>query len=188
MSMATLRAASAQEPLRVGDRLPVLKGEFLSGRDAELPAAASGKIALVAMGFTYKSRFPVEAWGSWYRATIGSRTDVTFFEVPMIGGLAMLGRWFIDRGMRSGTPADLHDHVITVYGGTADWKRRLSHSPAHEDDAYLIVVDRDGAVRWLHRGGFDQARADDLEELLTSLADECTTTAANDLADRRSEP
>jgi hypothetical protein len=124
MSMAILQATPAQEFLRVGDRFPVLEGQFLSGRDAELPGASSGSIALVAMGFTYKSRFPVEAWGSWYRATFGSKPDVTFFEVPMIGGLSTLGRWFIDRGMRRGTPAELHDHVITVYGGTGDWRVR----------------------------------------------------------------
>src|SRR6187455_2175555 len=146
LSIAPLRADPAQHSLRVGDRLPVLTGQFLSGRDAELPRASSGKVALVAMGFTYKSRFPVEAWGAWYRATIGSRPDVTFFEVPMIGGLSTLGRWFIDRGMRRGTPVELHEQVITVYGGTGDWKLRLSHSPEHEDDAYLVVLDRDGVV------------------------------------------
>jgi hypothetical protein len=182
MSMATLHAAPAQESLRVGDRLPMLKGQFLSGRDAELPQASSGKVALVAMGFTYKSRVPVEAWGSWYRATIGSRTDVTFFEVPMIGGVATLGRWFINRGMRSGTPAELHEQVITVYGGTGDWKTRVAYSAEHEDDAYLIALDRDGTVRWLHRGAFDQARADDLRVFLTSMADGRTTVTDHDLA------
>ena len=188
MSTATLRAGPAQDALRVGDRLPVLKGQFLSGRDAELPRASSGKVALVAMGFTYKSRFPVEAWGSWYRATIGSRTDVTFFEVPMIGGLATLGRWFIDRGMRSGTPVELHDRVITVYKGTGDWKKRLAYSAEREDDAYLIVLDRDGIVQWLHHGGFDQARADELRGILTSLADGPPTMTDHDSAHRRSEP
>jgi hypothetical protein len=188
MSMTTLRAAPTLESLRVGDRLPVLKGQFLSGRDVELPRASSGKVALVAMGFTYKSRFPVEAWGGWYRATIGSRTDVTFFEVPMIGGLATLGRWFIDRGMRSGTPAELHEHVITVYGGTGDWKRRVAYSGEREDDAYLIVLDRDGIVQGLHHGGFDQGRADDLRGLCTSLADGGTTVADHHLAPRSVEP
>jgi hypothetical protein len=188
MSIATLRAGPAHEPLQVGDPLPMLKGQFLSTRDAELPRASSGKVALVAIGFTYKSRFPVEAWGSWYRETIGSRTDATFFEVPMIGGLSTLGRWFIDRGMRSGTPAELHDHVITVYGGTGDWKRRFSYSRAHQDDAYLIVLDRDGVVRWLHHGAFDQARADDLQRILTALADGHTRVADHDVPDRRSEP
>ena len=188
MPMATPRAGPAQESLRVGDRLPVLKGQFLSGREGELPRASSGQVALVAMGFTYKSRFPVEAWGSWYRATIASRTDVTFFEVPMIGGLATLGRWFIDRGMRNGTPVELHDRVITVYKGTGDWKTRLAYSAEREDDAYLIVLDREGIVRWLHHGGFDQARAEDLRGLLTSLADGRATMADPDIAHRRSEP
>jgi len=172
MSMATLRVGSAQESLRVGDRFPVLRGQFLSHRDAELPRVSSGKVALVAMGFTYDSRFPVEAWGSWYRATVGSRADVTFFEVPMIGGLSTLGRWFIDGGMRRGTPAELHEHVITVYGGTSDWKRRLSYARAHEDDAYLILLDRDGIVRWLHHGAFDPIRADAVHALIASLVEE----------------
>jgi len=170
MSTATLRAGSVQEPLRVGDRFPALKGQFLTGRDAVLPQASSGQVALVAIGFTYKSRFPVEAWADWYRTAFGSRTDVTFFEVPMIGGLGKLGRWFIDRGMRKGTPVELHDHVITVYGGTGDWKQRLSYSPEHEDDAYLVVLDREGIVRWLRHGGFDTSWSDELNALLASLA------------------
>src|SRR5581483_10523477 len=57
MSMTTIQAGAARESLLVGERLPVLKGQFLSGRDVELPRASSGKVALVAMGFTYKSRF-----------------------------------------------------------------------------------------------------------------------------------
>ena len=105
MSMATLRAGRVQEPLQVGDPLPTLKGQLLTGRDAVLPQAASGKVTLVAIGFTYQSRVPVEAWADWHRKKFGSRADVTLFEVPMIGGLATLGRWFIDRGMRSGTPS-----------------------------------------------------------------------------------
>lgn len=170
MPMATLRASASQDFLRVGERMPELKGRTLTGRAAVLPQASAGNVTLVAMGFTYKSRVPVEAWADWYRTTIDPTRAVTFFEVPMIGGMATLGRWFINRGMRSGTPVELHDQVITVYGGTGDWKQRLSYSAGHEDDAYLIVLDRQGVVRWLHHGVFDQSRADELKEILTSLA------------------
>jgi hypothetical protein len=149
MANANLRAGASQPSLRVGDPLPELKGQTLTGRTAVLPQS-SGKVTLVAMGFTYKSRFPVEAWAEWYRATVGW-TDVNFFEVPMIGGAATLGRWFINRGMRNGTPAELHDQVITVYGGTGDWKQRLSYSSEHKDDAYLIVIDREGRAVALSR-------------------------------------
>lgn len=170
MSLAAGTGA-AQQSLRVGEPMPTLKGQFLTGRNAVLPQASSGKVTLIAMGFTYASRVPVEAWGDWYRTAIGSRTDVTFFEVPMIGGLATLGRWFIDRGMREGTPVELHGHVITVYQGTGDWKRRLSYTSDHKDDAYLIVLDNGGVVRWLHHGAFDTLRSDELRGLLTSMAD-----------------
>jgi hypothetical protein len=170
-STTALLAGASQNFLGVGDPLPALKGQFLTGRDAVLPQATSGTVALVAIGFTYQSRFPVEAWAEWYRTAIGARTDVLFFEVPMIGGLAKLGRWFIDRGMRNGTPPALHERVITVYGGTDDWKQRLAFSPDHEDDAYLVVLDRDGVVRWIHHGAFEQARSVELQGMLTLLAD-----------------
>ena len=169
MSTATLRAGATQESLRVGDPLPELQGQTLTGRTVVLPRASSGKVTLVAMGFTYSSRYAVEAWAEWYRTTIDP-SDVTFFEVPMIGGLATLGRWFIDRGMRNGTPADLHDQVITVYRGTGDWKKRLSYSADHKDAAYLIVFDGEGVVRWLDHGRFDTSRADEAKALLASLA------------------
>ncbi|MEI6669892.1 MAG: hypothetical protein WCP29_17220 [Acidobacteriota bacterium] len=188
MSMSIPSSGSAQAPLRVGDRLPALKGHFLTGRAAVLPEAASGHVALVAMGFTYQSRFRVEAWGAWYRATMGASTDVTFFEVPMIGGLATLARWFIDRGMRDATPVELRDHVITVYGGTGDWKARLSWSPERKDDAYLVVLDREGLVRWLEHGGFDQSRADELQVLLTSLSDGGRTDTDHQPAKRQPRP
>jgi hypothetical protein len=44
-SIAALRPDPAQDFLRVGDRLPVLKGQFLSGRDAELTALADHDLA-----------------------------------------------------------------------------------------------------------------------------------------------
>jgi len=188
MTMAILHASAAQDSLRVGQRMPELKGQTLTGRTAVLPQASAGNVTLVAMGFTYKSRFTVEAWADWYRTTIDPTTAVTFFEVPMIGGMATLGRWFINRGMRSGTPVELHDQVITVYEGTGDWKKRLSYSTRHEDDTYLIVLDTQGVVRWLHHGGFDQSRADELKGLLISLADRHPVTTDPDQADRRREP
>jgi len=168
MSIASLHAASDVARLRVGDALPRLEGEFLTGRAAVLPAASSGRVTLLMMGFTYASRFPVETWGEWFRKTAGTRSDVTFYEVPMIGGLARLGRWFIDSGMRKGTPAALHENVITVYSNAGDWKKRMGVSPANQDDAFLILIDEAGVIRWLDHGKFDDARAEELKSLLAS--------------------
>jgi hypothetical protein len=147
-------ASSVMSVLSPGEPMPPLKGEFLTGRQATLPGAASGRVALLALGFTYDSRFAVEAWVGRFRKDFGDNPQVTFYEVPMIGGLARLGKWFIDSGMRKGTPKKDQENVITVYGGTDPWRQRLGFKSP--DAAYLVLLDQRGVVRWRHSGVFDE--------------------------------
>lgn len=164
-------ALSAQSkpltPLKVGDPFPRLEGEFLSGRKAILPEASAGKTALVLMGFTYQSRFVVEAWAEPVRKALATRESATFFEVPVLGGMARLGKWFIDSGMRRGTPKALHENVITVWGGVDRWKALMHFSEAAKDDAYLVLIGKDGKVRWLYRGPYS---AEALDAMLAAMA------------------
>ena len=149
-------------PLAVGDVFPRLEAEFLTGRKAVLPDAAAGKSAVVMMGFTYDSRFDVEKWAEHVRREFRENGTVTFYEVPVIGGLGRMGKWFIDSGMRKGTPKELHENVITVYGSVDRWKKAMDFSKTQEDAAYLALLGPDGRVRWIHRGGFS-------EEAMTAL-------------------
>ena len=148
--------------------MPALKGGFLTGRQAALPDDASGRVALLAFGFTYNSRFAVEAWVGRFRKDFGDKPKVTFYEIPMIGGMARLGKWFIDSGMRKGTPKSDHENVVTVYGGTDLWKQRLGYrSP---DAAYLILLDQRGMVRWRYSGEFDEEAYKALSQQVIELA------------------
>jgi hypothetical protein len=150
--IAALATAAPSPALVSGDLMPPLRGEFLSGRKAVLPDAARGRVTLVALGFSYDSRFAVDSWITRFRRDFGADTALTFFEVPVLGGLARAARPFIDGGMRRGTPKDLHENVITVYGGTNEWKLRLGFR--EPDDAYLLLLDRDGHIVWRHAGPF----------------------------------
>ena len=152
-------SAAATGELAAGDPLPALRGEFLTGQTAVLPQAASGRVALLLLGFSYDSRFAVEAWAKQFRAQFGTDPRVTFYEVPMIGGLSRLGKWFIDRGMRRGTPKADHEHVITVYGGTEPWKRRVAFRDS--EAAYLILLDKPGEESELGRAGTHRRRSDE---------------------------
>jgi hypothetical protein len=67
-------------------------------------SSARGRAALLLLGLTYESRFAVEAWAGRFRRDFETGPRVTFYEIPMIGGMARLGKWFIDGGMRRGTP------------------------------------------------------------------------------------
>lgn len=160
-------AATASE-LTTGENMPELRGEYLSGRNAILPGDASGRVALLLFGFTYQSRFAVEAWTKQFRQDFEKNPQVTFYEIPMIGGMARLGKWFIDSGMRRGTPRADHENVITVYGGTEPWKGRLGVEA--EDSAYLVIVDQKGKVAWRHAGPFEETSYQALAVQVASLA------------------
>jgi hypothetical protein len=147
-------AATPVTEIAVGDQLPSLRGEFLTRRTAVLPQAASSRVALLMLGFTYDSRFSVEAWAKKFRQDFGAEPRVTFFEIPMIGGVATLGKWFIDGGMRRGTPKSDQENVMTVYGGTDPWKQRVGFQDPKA--AYLILIDQNGKVVWRYAGSLDE--------------------------------
>lgn len=165
MFLAAASLTAAELPL--GERLPTLKGEFLTGRAAVLPEAAAGRVALLALGFSYDSRLAVEAWVKQFRAGYGNNAQVTFYEIPMISGMAQLGKWFIDSGMRRGTPKADHEHVITVYGGSGPWKERLGFRAP--DAAYLILLDKNGLVQWRYHGAFNDAEYKQLSTKMDAL-------------------
>lgn len=141
--------------MTIGSLFPTLTGEFLTGREARLPEAAAGQVTLVMLGFTYASRMPVEAWADHVKPAFAGLDRATFYEVPVIGGLARMGRWFIDSGMRRGTPKALHENVITVWGKTDEWKALASVTD--DKAAYLFLLGRDGRILWRHTGGFKEA-------------------------------
>ena len=72
----------------------------------------------------------------------------------MIGGWGRLAKWWIDGGMRRGTPKEDYEHVITVYKDTNSWKQFVGFGDS--DAAYLILLDRTSKVAWLYRGAFDE--------------------------------
>ena len=160
-------ATAPASEIKIGDRLPELRGEFLTGREAVLPQAAEGRVTLLLLGFTYQSRFAVEAWAERFRAHFQSDPRVTFYEVPMIGGAARLGRWFIDRGMRQGTPKEDYEHVVTIYRRTDSWKQRVRFQDPNA--AYLILLDRTSRVAWLHQGAFEDRAFQALSQKISEL-------------------
>jgi hypothetical protein len=166
--IGTCDAASVEaDRLSIGDRLPELRGDYLSERKALLPDDASGRVALLMLGFTYKSRFAVEEWGKRFRAEFQKNPQITFYEIPMISGLGRAAKWFIESGMRRGTPKADHERVITVYGGADPWKQRLQVKT--ETEAYLILLDPKGNIAWLHSGTVDDASFHELAEQARKL-------------------
>jgi len=149
-------AAPAEvRPLAPGDTLPELRGDLLDGREIVLPDAVRGSRVILLLGFSYASRFDVEAWAERIRERLGDDSALVTYEVPVIGGMARMARPFIDRGMRRGTPEALHDRVFTVYRDAGTWKRLAGHDA--KDVAYVLLLDPDGRIAWRGNGPLDEA-------------------------------
>jgi len=162
-----LGIALAISQIAPGTSLPELNGDYLTKEEAQLPADAKGKIALLALGFTYDSRHSVEDWSKRFRERFKGDRQVTFYEIPIMSGMAKLGRPFIDSGMRKGTPAELHRNVITVYSAAKLWKQYVGYEGG--DEAYLLLLDPAGKVVWSHHGHFEASEFAELTQAVRAL-------------------
>ena len=159
--------AVAAKALAPGDPLPPIRGELLSGKTAELPAAARGHVALLALGFAHASNHAVEAWTKRFRQEFGRDPDVTAYQIPVVGGMGKLGKPFMMRGMRKDTPKADYDHFLVVFNDAGEWKQRVNFKAPN--DAYLILIDAHGIVRWLGSGSPDEHQYSELREAAKKL-------------------
>jgi hypothetical protein len=140
-----LSCAASSAPLAPGAMLPPLRGELLTGRTVELPALTRGKVALVAFGFSRGSSKDVEAWASRFKSVYGADSSFTRLMKPLIQG-----------GMRGGTSEPDRVHVMTVWGVPREWKDWLDYGAP--DSGYIVLLDRQGRVRWRGAGPLDDSR------------------------------
>lgn len=165
--LAGITALGAEPPLAVGTRLPGLQGSDLSGQEVRLPEMARGRVAILMFGFSYGSRTAVEAWGHHVQTTWGGDARVAWYQLPMVGGLGRLAKPFITGGMRKETPPQYHGNSVVVFGGTGAWKERLGVKDGRA--AYVVILDRDGVVRWILPGALDDSRLTDLDAQVRAL-------------------
>lgn len=155
-----LFATIAANPLKPGDPFPELKGELLSGQTATLPNAVKGKIALLVLGFSRESRQETEPWTKRYRAEFAKDDRVACYAVPMIGPGGRFAKLFIMAGMKRDLPKSLHNQFMVVFSDTDPWKARVSLKG--QNDAYLILLDGAGTVRWMYNGSLDEGHFQEL--------------------------
>jgi hypothetical protein len=134
--------------------LPAIDGETLSGRKVSLPAAAGGQPALLIIGFTHGSQAQTKAWSQRVHDRFPSWSIAVLEDVPrLVRGMAT-------HGIKSGTPKDQYDHFALVYHGEKQLKQAAGFD--RPDDAYLLVIDGAGAIRWSYHGPVTDAAVEQL--------------------------
>ena len=147
--------------------LPVLKAKTLAGGAVNLPIDGKGRGALLVVGFSRASADVTRPWLEACRTATASKpapSRTTCYDVRMLADVPWLLRGLVERGMRSGLPADLQKTVLLVYEDNDGWRKRLGVTD--QNSAYVVACDKDGRVRGSIHGAHTQK---ELERLLALI-------------------
>jgi hypothetical protein len=152
-------------PYAGGEQMPNIASESLTGRQMMLPDSLKGRPAVVIVGFSKSSQTRVKEWDSQARKQLGAAFDV--YQVAVLEDAPRFVRGMITHAMKGSTPADRQDHFLIVVQGEAELKKAVAFSES--DDAYVLLLDGTGDVRWRAHGAVSDAAFRELEEQVEKL-------------------
>jgi ATP10 protein len=165
LAIVTLFAAFA-----FAGALPRLEGETLSKKPIVLPDAAHGKIALLVIGFSKKGGQATGAWQKQFKNDFGADQKYVVCPVAVLEDVPRFIRGMVTSGIRSSTPATEQDHFVILVHGEQDLKHFVGYSTP--DDAYLLLLDAKGDIRWRGHGLFKDEDYAALKNVAKQLASE----------------
>ena len=133
--------------------LPRTEFESLSGKKITLPDAAKGHAALLIVGFSRESSKQTRAWGE--QLTSDCRGDgLICYQIPVLESVPRLMRGMVTGGIRHDVPKERQDNFLVLFHDEKVWKQMASFSSPN--DAYLILLGKDGSIHWKMHGAAEQ--------------------------------
>jgi hypothetical protein len=150
MLAVALGAALFCAGARAQATIPKSQGTTLAGTALTLPDALKGKVGVLVVGFSHASQGEVSTWTRLLEADYGKSDDIVYFALPMLGGAPKMLRGMIKKAMTSSVPFEQRPHFLPLIEGEPAW-RAAAHFDK-PDDAYVLLVDSTGTVRWQTEG------------------------------------
>jgi hypothetical protein len=157
--------AATAVPLQLGEVLPMVTGETLSGKQLELPAAHAESNRVLVFSFSKAASADSRLWSEHLNKEPGSDGPVISFRVIMLESVPRLVRGMAVAGIKSGVPADERDTTTLVYKDEDSWKKRLSVTD--DKHAYVVLIDGKGRVGWMSSGPFTDGGYAELRKALS---------------------
>jgi hypothetical protein len=143
--VVTLAATSEATP-----RIPAVHGTTFSDAKVDLPEALHGKLGILVLSFSQGSRDGVTVWGKKLAADFYDSPTVVYYEMPCLASVPKFMRGFVEGRIKASVSDRGRPHFLPILDDEAAW-RALVHYGA-PDDAYILVVDGAGTVRWQTQG------------------------------------
>ncbi|MDQ2712159.1 MAG: hypothetical protein M3Y24_08015 [Acidobacteriota bacterium] len=145
---------------------PDITGETLSGQSVSLPSAATGRLAILCIGFSHGSQTHVKKWAEESRKRF-DKDSIPVYTVAVLEDAPRFVRPMAVRGMKSSTPTDQRDRFIVVYSKENELKQAVQFTNSAE--SYVVLLDAAGHVAWRHAGEVSEAAVRDLSSRMRTL-------------------
>jgi hypothetical protein len=131
-------------------RIPSLQGTTFAGRTVSLPQQLKGGVGMLVLGFSKSSGDVCKGWGLRLAQSYRDSHDVMYLQMPVLESVPQLIRGMVVKSIKSGVPEAEQPHFLPVFSHEAEWRTIARYSSA--EDAYVLVVDGQGGVRWQTSG------------------------------------
>ena len=137
--------------------IPHTEAETLSGKKIVLPDAASGHPAVFIVGFSRAGGDSSGRWGKQLRQEFTTDSNVQIYSVAELQDAPKMVRGMIRHSMRGNIPQSEQDTFVVLYQDEDVWKKLADFSDPN--DAYMLLVDSMGRIRWRTHGKVPDQRA-----------------------------
>jgi hypothetical protein len=160
-----LPATAQTTPLHVGDDLPQISGQTLSGKQLTLPADAAGKPAVVSFSFSKAGGKDSGLWSDHVEKDFPAVGHP--YTLMMIEAAPKFVRGMIISGSKKGMSPAAQDRCIAMEKDEDIWKQRIGF--VKDDRAYVFLLGPDGRIRWRSSGAFTDAEYAALKKELSQM-------------------
>jgi hypothetical protein len=127
-------------------QFPRVQEENLAGQQIAVPDAASGRIAVLVLGFSHASSTPSGAWAKRIRSDFGKAPGFELYQLAVLEGAPKMFRGMIISSIKKGVPENERANFIPVLHNAEQLQKLVGFKA--EDDAYIVVLDRSGTVAY----------------------------------------
>jgi len=151
----------------VSQTIPPVQTKTLDGAAVVLPGDQRTKPVLLLVGFSHKSDDDFRKWAALARKPFVSDSRIDYYELVDLQGVPSLINKVIVHGMRQAIAEPRKAHFAPFCQHEAEWKTLV-----HCDEpavAYVMLADAQGHVLWQGKGPATEARALELESMISKL-------------------
>ena len=167
MKMRYMILLSLCSSLCEAQSIPAFHGRSFAGDEVTFPHDLDRRIGILIVGFSKKSGENAKIWGAAIAHQFETDSQVVYYEMPVLEGVPSLIRGLVLRSMRHGMSAAEQSHFAPVLQDEDKWKEAVHfNSP---DDAYVLVLNRVGVVKWRTQGAMTASSRDSLASAVGAL-------------------